>query len=284
MRLLRLADVPPAGASLVFRRSPARALAAYALTALATGVLAWFAWRLGSWLLAYLAALLVIGLLLTRGALRARLGSANWLVRLGPEGMHVQFRSHLNAHMPAPDLTVVSIPYADVRSARAVREHRTVAYRDAGHRSEREVLEWRRYVELELAADTTALAQALADELARTAPRARRWYGSSSTTHRHYPVRLSTPSTLELEWRVTPSSTVFLEQLGRFVRVEPVESRRVDFRDLDAVSRAEQERRIATLAQTGQEMAALSAARSLFGLDLAEARDLVERLRRRGSP
>lgn len=279
MKLLRPADVPPSGATQVFRRSPARAIAAYALGGAVTAVLAWAAWRGGNWLLGYLAAVLGLVLVLAQGAVRARLGPGNWLVRAGPAGMHVHLRSHLNANFPSDDLTVAFIAWSEIRSARPVRERRTVAYRDAGHRAERQVLEWRRLVELELGCDAGPLAQALADEVSRKAPREKRWYGSASTTYRHYPVRLVGPTTLEIEWRVRPGASAFLAHAGRFVRVLSAESRDVDLRDAAGLDRAEQERRIATLAQTGQEMAAIAQARAAFDLDLAGARELVQRLR-----
>lgn len=279
MKLLRRADAHGGPGTLEYRRSPERALAAYLVGWLGAGALGWWAWREEAWPLFYVAAFLGVVLFLLRGPLGARFGPANWLVRATPGGLYVHFRSHLNWHFPDEDATVVFVPYSEIRAAREVRESRTVAYRDAGHRSEREVLERRRFVELELEGDTAQLDAALAAERARKGPRIKHWYGSGSTTYRHYPVRLSAPDTLEIEWHVQPGAKQFLEQVGRFTRVEQAEKRSTDYSDLEHLDRAEQEKRLAALAATGQHMAAVAMARSLYGLDLKDAKDLIERLR-----
>jgi len=279
VKLLTRAAAHGGPGTLEFRRSPERALAAYLVGWLAVGALGWWAYGEEAWPLVYIAAFVGVVLFLLRGPLAARFGPANWLVRVTPSGLYVHFRSHLNWHFPEDDATVVFVPYSEIRAAREVRESRTVSYRDAGHRSNREVLERRRLVELELDADTAELDAALAAERARKGPRTKQWYGSGSTTYRHYPVRLSSPQTLEIEWYVRPSAKEFLEQIGRFTRVEETEERSSDYTELEGLDRAEQEKRLADLANTGQHMAAIAMARSLYGLDLKEAKDLIERLR-----
>lgn len=282
MELVRLADAPPAPPHRVFRRSRVRGLAAYGATVLVTLATAGLAWTTRSWLLGYVTLVLVVALLIARAPMAARLRPSNWLVRVGPAGLHVQLRSHLNTHAPSEDRTVLFLPWPEIRSTRHVRERRTLVYRDSGQRTEREVSDRRHLIELDLVADTAALAEALRAEVARKAPAVRRWYGTSATKYHHYPVRLTSETTLEIEWDVSPGARAFLEEVGRFTRVDAPVTRDDDDSPLAALARPEQERRLLTLAETGQEIAAVSLARDLYGLDLAGARALLDRLRVKG--
>lgn len=255
----------------VFRHSPARALvAACVILASAAGLVVWA--RLAhAWLAYYLAAVLVIGLVVLRRLVLARFAPSNWLVRVRPDGVFVQFRSYLNQHFSEQDVTVVFIPRGEIRAVRLVRERRDIPDRDDSPRRTRGVTrQTRRLVELELAGDTGLLARALADESARRA---------RGTTYRDYPARLVAPATLELEWSVVPSGDVFLRSLAGRVAVAPTVDREGDYTALATLGADEQRRRLRELAQTGQTMTAIHLARRLYGYDLAEARSLIERLR-----
>jgi hypothetical protein len=115
VKLMRLTEVPIRASDRVFRHSPARALVVAVSMLCASAGLAWF----GSGLAYYVAAVLVVSLLVMHKLVLARLRPSNWLARMNNEGLFLHFRSYLNHHFPATDLTVVFIPYAEIRSANA---------------------------------------------------------------------------------------------------------------------------------------------------------------------
>jgi hypothetical protein len=212
MRLLRLADVPTNERDRVFRYSPGRAVLATGAVIGASGGLGALAWHEGSWVAFCAAVVLLAGLLVLRRLVAARFRPSNWLLRMGDEGVFVQFRSYLNYHFSENDLTVVLIPFEEIRSARLVRERRDILEREnPSARVDRVTRVWRRLVELELAVDAAPLARALAEESARGAPIGR--------TYRHYPVQMGSPSALQLEWNVAPRASVLLKGLASHTRI-----------------------------------------------------------------
>lgn len=281
MQLLRPHELPVEHASLICRYSPARAGAAVALAAVAALTLTVLGVR-GSGIAYYLAAVIVASLAFARRPIISRFRASNWLVRVSGRGLYLQLRSHLNYHFPEGDRTVVFLPYREIRSARAVRERRTLPDPE-GRNSRHGTLHTRWLVSFDLIADSTLLSQALRDEAARAAPREQRWYGSSGTKYKHYPVTLSSPSTLEIEWRVTPSAESFLDALRERVTIEATEERTTSYLRLETLSRAEQETKLRELAASGHTTAAIKMARLLYAFDLGQAKDFVEGLQRRSS-
>jgi len=272
MRLLRLADVPTNQRDRVFRYSPGRAVLATCAVIGASGGLVALGWHEGRWVAFYAAGVLLVGLLVLRRLVAARFRPSNWLVRMGDEGVFVQFRSYLNFHFSENDLTVVLIPFGEIRSVRLVRERRDIPEREnPPAQVDRVTQVSRRLVELELAVDAAPLARALAEESARRAP--------TGATYRHYPVRLGSPTTVQLEWTVVPRADVLLKGLESHTRIgRPQQVSRGDAR-LGGLSREEQEARLRELAETGQTIAAIQIARTLYSYDLAQARAFVEGLR-----
>src|SRR5262245_12178151 len=163
MHLLRLDEVPIGERDRVFRHSPARALFAALAALCAAGGFFLFGWQHGSVLAYYLAGLTLLGLLVMRGIVLARFQPSNWLVRLSAAGLYVQFRSYLNYHLLREEPTVVFIRHEEIRSVRLVRQRRDIPDMD----SERSQVnnasaQRRRLVEIDLTADSSLLAQALA--------------------------------------------------------------------------------------------------------------------------
>ena len=276
MRVMRLADVPTTERDRVFRYSPARALSSvFALIGISAGV-AWLGWQRHAWPLFVFSGLLLLVLLPMQRLILARFRATNWLARMSDPGMFIQFRSYLNYHFPAEALTVVFIPYHEIRSARRVRQRRRVPSMGEGDGSSEQV---RTVVELELAGDTAPLAPALAAELAAPAPKEARWYGSTATRYEHHPARLLSPTCLEVEWGVVPNARAFLDGLRRYTEIEPPVETSQDYLHLQTKSRDEQEKRLLELAESGQVMTAITIARRLYGYDLTTARAFVEDLR-----
>jgi hypothetical protein len=281
MRLLAAAEVPAAPGDRVFRYAPGRALFAALLVLCASAALLVVGWRQRAWLADYVAAVSLSCLLLFRQLVLARLRPSNWLVRMGDDGLHLQLRSYLNHRFPPNALTVVYLPYREIRSAREVRERLEIPETESEPPHTRRVTtQRRRLVELELTVDTEPLARALDEEAARLGPEARR-RGIVGSRYKHFPVRLASPERLQIEWGVVPGAPAFLAALGRHIEVSPAAEGRRDFVHLGAASREEQDRRILELAEAGHTIAAIRLARELRGCDLEQARAFVDGLRAR---
>jgi len=135
--------------------------------------------------------------------------------------------------------------------------------------------ERRRLVELDLNVNTAELAKALKEEMARKAP-------AGSARWGHYPVRLTSEATLQIEWRVVPACQVLLDALARYTVIDSPRKDVLDFTRLDQKGRAGQEKRLLELAETGETMAAIKIARELYDYDLAAAKQFVEGLLGKG--
>jgi len=270
MRLLRLADVGSTPSDRVFFYSRIRALL-FGFTVL--GAAGWIlfystsrAWKPGY----YIAAAVLLFLELIRRFVTARFRPSNWLVRMNDLGLFIQFRSYLNYHLPAEDLTVVFIGYEEIRSARLVRE-RVSALDNQGGTSTQTV----RYVELELAGDIAPLTRALQSELTEKAPIEKRWYGRSSTLYEDHPVRMVSPPFLQIRWQIVPRTQKFLDALRPYTTIaDPVFLSR-DFAHLESLSREEQQQRLREMAERGETVTAMYTARKLYGCGLAEAKQMV---------
>jgi hypothetical protein len=273
MCLLRLTDVETSPRDRVFYYSRIRALI-FAFVALgASGALLLRAvsahWNAGY----YLAAVILLFVLLLNRFVTARFRPSNWLVRMNDTGLFIQFRSYLNYHLPAEDLTVVFLSYDELGSARLVRERARVS--DSQGRTATQV---RRYIELELVGDIQPLAKALQAELVEKAPSEKRWYGSSSTLYEDHPVRMSSPPFLRLRWQVVPRARMFLEALRPYTTIADTVSTAENFVHLQALSREEQKKRLRELKERGESIAAIYMARKIYGCGLEQARSIIENL------
>jgi len=276
MRLLRIDQVDAGPDSKTYSHSRIWALL---VVFIISGVTCWLAvrgWQTGSWLLYLPAALLTPGLLLFRRMIFARFRPTNWLVRSNGQGLFIQFRSYLNYHFPVDEPTVVFIVYSEIRSARLVRQRQELLD-TSGDRSERRL----RLIELELSGDVRLLEEALAFERSRSAPSEKRWYGKSSSRYQDYPVRMQSPTILQLEWSVLPGAGKFLDSLRPYTRVEEPISVSEDFSKLNGLTEEEQKQRLHQLDCEGQTITAIHLARQLYGCSLADAKDRVEKLRER---
>ena len=273
MRLLRLGDVGPSRLDRVFYYSRVRALV-FAFVALGAGAAllvraASAHWNAGY----YLAAVILLFVLLLKRFVTARFRPSNWLVRMNDTGLFIQFRSYLNYHLPAEDLTVVFLSYNEIPSARLVRERARVLDSRGGTATQ-----IRRYIELEIAEDIQPFAKALQAEMVEKAPSEKRWYGSSSTLYEDHPVRMSSPPFLQLRWQVVPRAQKFLDALRPYTTIADPVCTSEDFVHLQALSREEQEKRLRDLKERGGKIAAIYMARKIYGCGLAQARSIVENL------
>lgn len=273
MRLLRQSDVEIGANDRVFRYSRIHAVAVALIVLSIAGWAAFHAytaaWKPGY----YIAAVIVLFLEIMRRFVTARFRPSNWLVRINDLGVYVQFRSYLNYHLPAEDLTVVFIPFGEIRSARLIKERVTVPDPQGHNRSETQYL---RHIELELAGDVTQLARALDAERTEQAPQEKRWYGTSSTLYNDYPVRMESLPLLRIHWQVVPGTHKFLDALRPYTTIAETVSLAQDFSHLQSLSREDQQKQLRELAARGQTVSAIYTARKLYGCSLVEAKEMVE--------
>jgi len=192
-------------------------------------------------------------------------------------GLFIKFRSYLNCHFPAQDHTVVFVPFAEIRAAKRVDETRHSPDRDENNRPGQTARKFR-WLELELTGDSSQLAIALNSEKESVLAERRIGAEKPSTRYQHFPVLLTAPDRLRIEWAVIPKIPAMLDALTRHTLVRPAEAQTKDFSDLEKLSRAEQETRLLELAESGDKLGAIALARRLYGYDLAAAKDFIEEL------
>src|SRR5215471_6626082 len=266
MRLLRQSDVEIGGRDRVYSSSRLRALLCLVVL---FGAISWLVfhayttrWKPGY----FIAAVIFLLFELVRRSFTARFRSSNWLVRMNDSGLYIQFRSYLNYHLPAEDLTVVLLSFGEIRSARLIKER--VEVPDPGSRTASST-QYLRYVELELAGNLDLLVKALEAEAAERAPLETRWYGRSSTLYQDHPVHMSSPGFLQIRWNAAPSAQNFLQALRPYTTILDPVSLTQDFTHLQSLDRNEQQKQLRELASRGQTIVAIYTARKLYGCGLA---------------
>ena len=280
MQLMRLADAPLDRRDRVFQYSKPRAVAgALLLSGIAFGVTL-FGWLKGLWLAYYVAAVIVIYLLILQKLFTARFRPTNWLVRMTADGLFIKFRSYLNHGFPDEDLTVVFIPYSDIRSAKLIKERQELPDRDQANRKASTV-RTRRFVELELADNMDRLAAALTNESKRVFAKPNQGGAAVSARYQHLPLRLSSPNTVRIEWGVVPAARNLLDALTRHTLVRPASNTAKDFAHLEGLQRKEQEARLLELAESGDMIGAVALARQLYAYDLTTAKEFIDSLIRK---
>jgi len=278
MQVLRIADVLITGRDRVYRYSRVRALSVLVVLSLLAMASLAFGWLNNTWLAYYIPAVTFLFLLIFPKLITARFRPSNWLVRMTDHGLYIKFRSYLNYHFPEQDLTVVFLPYTEIRGARSVTEHDEIPDPEDGRNST--MTKKRLLLVLELAADSTKLAEALGNERTRVFTKPNQGGGAKSRYH-HLPVRLASPNLLTIEWAVVPSLKTILDALTRHTLVQRREETTKDLVHLDSLTREQQESRLLELAETGDMIGAVTMARQLYSYDLATAKTFVESLTQR---
>jgi hypothetical protein len=210
VQLLRLSQVPVSPTDRVYRHARVRALAVWLAMLGGAGAMLYAAFA-GTWKPGYIfGPFLLLFPLLSLRFVTARFRRSNWLVLANETGIKVQYRSYLNFQLPADAPTVVVLSYAEIASARLVRERLTTP--DPSRRNTTQT-QFLRYVELELRGDTAPLADALEAERLQNA----------SLLFRDYPVTLNTPPYLRVHWNVVPRARKFLDRLRLHTTIaEPI--------------------------------------------------------------
>jgi hypothetical protein len=281
MRLLRLQEVEVGLNDRVFRHARLRALIVW-LTGFAATTALFFHAYTRKWPPGYIfGSFLLLFLLFTLKMVTARFHPSNWLVRMHETGIYVQYRSYLNSQLPSEDPSVVFISLGEIASARLVKERVTTPDPAKSGGTQTQYL---RYIELELSGDTAPLAKALQDERAEQAPFEKRWYGTSSTLYRDYPLTMTAPAFLRIRWDVVPGAHKFLDALRPYTVIADPVSLTQDFTRLKSLSREDQQQQLRELAARGQTITAVYTARKLYGCSLGEAKEMVGSLRENKVP
>ncbi|MGC1651069.1 MAG: hypothetical protein WA741_35020 [Candidatus Sulfotelmatobacter sp.] len=281
MRLLSLKDVENGPRDHIFRHSRIRALIVW-LAGFAAATAFLFHRYTAKWLPGYFfGSFLLLFLLLMLRVVTARFHPSNWLVRMNETGIYVQYRSYLNYELPADDPSVVFLSFGEIASARLIKER--VETPDMANPGRTET-QYRRYIELELSGDPAPLAAALGTELGEQAPLEKRWYGTSSTLYRDYPVAMYGPASVRIHWDVVPGTHKFLDALRPYTVIADPVSLRQDFAHLKSLSREDQEKQLRELVTRGENVTAIYTARKLYGCSLGEAKQIVDSLRENKVP
>ena len=274
MRLLRLQEIEIGPNDRVFRHPRLRALMVW-LAGFGVTMTLFFKAYTEKFLFGYIfgSGLLLFLLLFVR-MVTARFHPSNWLVRMNETGIYVQYRSYLNYQLPPDDPSVVFLSFGEIASARLIKE-RVVTPDPAKGGSQ---IQYLRHIELELSGNIAPLSDALNAERGESAPMEKRWYGTSSTLYRDYPVVMTAPAFIRIHWNVVPGTHKFLEALRPYTIIADPVSVSQDFTHLKSLSREEQQKQLRQLAACGDVINATYAARQLYGGSLGEAKKMVDSL------
>jgi hypothetical protein len=216
MQLMRELDVPAKNNARVYRYALWTAVLVYVLLlGLAAGMFD-IGVRKHVFFMKFVGALFGCFVFLGRRFLLARFRASNWLVRTDENGVYLKFRSYLNYHFPSDDLTVVFIPYREIRTAHRTRERRQTGMVGNDNRSVQVVT----LVEMEPTCDVAELRSIVREENTRPGPKEKRWYGSSSSRANHSPLVVDEHGRLRILWECTPSAASFLTELAPHATVD----------------------------------------------------------------
>ena len=220
------------------------------------------------WLLLIPGLSAIILMAIGRFALRSFFASRrpeSWRLRWSSGVLYLRFRSYLNAGFAADTPTVVELSRREIDWLRARQETLDVPDDHGGWGRRRR----HRWLEIALrGVDLEPLKEALAAE-------AKRRDGRGGRVN-DYPLSLTREGTLRLPLG-RPEAVV--EMLSAFHSVRPAEVG--EAADFAAMSRDQREDHVLALAAAGNDIAAIKAAREVYGLDLTEAKRLVDELQGR---
>lgn len=213
--------------------------------------------------------------LVLRSLLRARLKPGGWLVRTRTGGMLLKFRSYMNHQFSSDDPVVAHLSHSEIEW---IREHRVDRNIPGAVRGE-DTRSRHRYVEFKLHGNLAReIEHQLAAERQRKGPPRPKWLGNGYSYSPHYPVQTVEGGWVRVEWSVRPGIKVFLEDMAPYVSVASAERTTTDFRALGSLDKAEQERRLLELIETGNRMDAIRAARQIYKMDLTSAVQFIDEL------
>ena len=210
-------------------------------------------------------------------AWRRRGRAENWVLAAYADGMWLNLRD-CEYHAAQPGESIVFIPYSEIISVRRY-IHRYVHRKASRSTHNKDV-----YLEIQLQEPTAGeIALALAEEWKRNPPPRTYFRGqvTSRTRRTQAPVAVEGDNLVHVKFTVgnyglQPTLKKVLEQLGRFVHVDP--DREPPKEDWDKLVDAEFDVLVHRLATTGQRFDAMKLLRQRKGISAREAKVAVEDL------
>jgi hypothetical protein len=213
---------------------------------------------------------------LAGGTWKAARQPTNWLMRIRGNEVLIKFRSYQNWRLPEDETQVIELERSEIASVRELGQRQVSREKGGGG----VVVEKRIDLEIELRdKDTAVLEKALAAEIARPG------WGSERTKTKtlDYPVSVE-KAAIRIAWKnrstnVRPGIQSALKQLGEIADVMNPSKQVDDFTPaaLEKLGEEEQRAKLRELARR-DSMAAVEAARKLYGCSLEEASKIVEGL------
>ena len=203
---------------------------------------------------------------------RAMLSTA-WLLAADGTRVLIKLRSYLNHHFPPDDPQVLELSGDDIMAARRLDERTTTGSSDGATTLKHTFLE----IRVARGVDLEPLRRQLAYERG-LAKKAKKGWGD-------YPVLVVGNEVIRVEWksprrRIRPGIDEALRVIG--ARVADAAQQSVDLTHPESMARDEVERRVRVLAERGELLAALRLASDGLGLELTEAKALVEKIQSGG--
>lgn len=273
MKFYRLKDAPTGQMDVVFRESAwnkaIAVLFGLALTGIFTGVAVKAHWCWGYCGTAF------------GGLLTCLFGSmflhtfhpSNWLVRIGPRGILIKFRSFLNDQFSDEDLVVVELQEREIEWVGKTAGRRVTPGNDGGVSADRIT-----YIDIKVkSGDLAELEQRLREERAR--PAVGNFVKSKALA---YPVSVAEGGVIRINWRsnstwITPKADQAVAILGQRTSIREEQRILVDL-VTDPKDKARQEEQILTLAESGEVIAAVRLVRKRYGYSLTQAKQFVDDL------
>jgi len=202
--------------------------------------------------------------------------SANWLMRIAPDGLWINLRSYANREF-APAATVLFVPYQEIAG---VGQH---AVKRSEPTSDGTAAWTDRCLDIRLVDPAPAeVAAEIAEERRRTAPAVH--LGGLVTSHsrnNHVPVTLPTDRVLRLAWRgrfdfIVPSLAKTLRELSAECTVD--ESSVKDVTDVKSLTSDEVDRLIIECVETGDTFGAVKLLREHRGFSHKDAKKFIDEL------
>ena len=272
MQILRDRDVTPSPGLTFHRETSWSALVTGIVLLAAVIAVAAFLTVTGAWVstwaiagFAVWSAIMALPIWLYLRTFRASRRPEGWRLAWASDRLYLRFRSFQNHRFDPETPSVVAVAGREIAWIRG-HTQTLEAQDDEGYWNTRYRIRGLQ-IRLKENVDTVALADALKEEAARRDAKGSRF--------NHYPVTLGADGLLRVEIR---RPDPLLKQLRLYFAVMmPDDAPLTRFRDM---TRDEQESHILDLAHAGQTIAAIKAAREVYGYGLAEAKQFVEGLTR----
>lgn len=281
MKFYTLKDAPARPDDVVFRESWIRNLFGFIFSLFVPLIpIGWLtiggAWHAGRPFTAFLILVTLVfafGSLLFGKILRRTFRPQNWVLRCRPGGVLIKIRSYMNDHFPEDHEVVVELRPEEIAWIGKTGERRITEGRGSKRGSvHEENITW---IEI----------KPVENDLSELQARLRAEFNAKvSSRFEEYPVHVGQGGVIRIAWRsestwVTPKAARALETMRGMLRVNlrPEVERSKDLLSDPGEQRAREDM-ILELAESGDMIGAVKAARRLYSFSLKEARDFVDEL------